>query len=329
VLRKDGNSCKKPLLDLNPLVLQAEALLDEGTLAATQAALAKWRDLLDVEPRSVRATCGVAQSYSDLALCGISNSSLAVARALEAAGQAVQLDCDTMLPLLCMGSALTLSRRWHEAEISFKQAIALGGHAGTYRQYAIFLAARERFREAWNYIQRAQQIDPFSCRQKVLHTRLRYLCQRYEAGAAYAAEEVVYGRLTDEAELYRAMILVSHNQRSEAMRIALDLCERAVDQTVIMSGVAEILATCGDSSAAGRIAGDCDLFAANSPLSKFRQTLLLVALGNRDEAISLLSAAYEEHEAELIWLACEPRFTEIRKDSRFILLLKGVQGDSP
>jgi hypothetical protein len=93
--------------------------------------------------------------------------------------------------------------------------------------------------------------------------------------------------------------------------------------------VAEVLAGCGEPDAAGRIAGDFNLFASQSPISKFRQALLLLALGNRDRAISLLSAAFEEQEAELIWLASDPRLDPIRQDSRFTALLNGVMLNPP
>jgi TolB-like protein/tetratricopeptide (TPR) repeat protein len=316
-------------LAIHSLVLRAEGLLDEGTLAGTQSALAKWQELIEIEPRCVRAICGVAQSYCEMALRGISDSFVAVSHAQQAAARAAQLDPDMILVPACLGSALTLSWKWREAEVSFKQALRLGENAGTYRQYAMLLAAQGRLREAWNYIHKAQQIDPFSYRQKVLYTRLLYLSRNYQDGLRYVSEQLLYGRLPNEAELYRAMMLISHNRRDEATRMAQELWDKASGQPVMMSGVAEVLAACGETGAAGRIAADSDLFAPNSQISKFRQALLLLALGNRDRAISLLSAAYEEHEAELIWLACDPRLDPIRQDSRFTALLDRVMLDPP
>jgi len=318
------NSAGASPLAIHSLMLRTEELLDEGTLEGTQAALAKWQEAIEIEPRYVRAICGVAQSYCEMALRGIPDSSVAVTHAHQAAERAAQLDPNMMLVPTCMGSAFTLSWNWRDAEASFKQALGLGENAGTYRQYAMFLAARSRLREAWNYIQKAQQIDPFSYRQKVLYTRLLYLSRNYENGLRYVSEQLLYGRLPHEAELYRAMMLISHNRRDEARRMAQELWDKASGQPVMMSGVAEVLAACGETGPAGRIAADSDLFAPNSPISKFRQALLLLALGNRDRAISLLSAAYEEHEAELIWLACDPRLDPIRQDCRFTALLDGV-----
>ena len=106
--------------------------------------------------------------------------------------------------------------------------------------------------------------------------------------------------------------------------MAQELLDKAGGQPVMLSGVAELFAACGETDAARRIAADSDLFAPDSPISKFRQALLVLALGDQDRAISLLSAAYEEHEAELIWLACDPRLDTIRHDVRFTALLDGV-----
>jgi TolB-like protein/tetratricopeptide (TPR) repeat protein len=328
-VRRLNHSVGASTFAIHSLMLRAEGLLDEGTVAGTQAALAKWREAIEIDPRSVRAICGVAQSYCEMALRGVPDSSVPVSHAHQAAERAAQLHPDMMLVPACMGSALTLSWKWREAEVSFKQALGLGEHAGTYRQYALLLAARARLREAWNYIRKAQQIDPFSCRQKVLYTRLLYLSRNYEDGLRYVSEQLLYGRLPNEAELYRAMMLISHNRRDEARRMAQELWDKAGGQPVIMSGVAEVLAACGETGPACKIAGDFDLFAPNSPISKFRQALLLLALGNRDRAISLLSAAYEEQEAELIWLSCDPRLDPIRQDSRFTALLNGVMFDPP
>ena len=324
LIRKHATSAGVSSIPVHPLVLRAEALLDEGTLSATQAALAKWQEVIEIDPSCVRAICGIAQSYCEMALRGVADSAVAISNASQAVDRAAELDSGLIEVPACRGSAFMLSWKWREADISFMKALDLGEHASTYRQYAVFLAARSRLREAWNYIQRAQQIDPFSYRQKVLYTRLLYLSRNYEDGLRYLSEQLLYGRLPNEAELYRALMLVSHNRHDEARRVAQELLDKTGGQPLIMSGVAEVLAACGETDAAGRIAADSDLLAPCSPISKFRQTLLLLALGDQDRALSLLSAAYEEHEAELVWLACDPRLDTIRQHPRFTTLVNGV-----
>jgi hypothetical protein len=65
---KLNHSAGASTLAIHSLMVRAEGLLDEGTLAGTQAALAKWQEAIEIEPRYVRAICGVAQSYCEMAL---------------------------------------------------------------------------------------------------------------------------------------------------------------------------------------------------------------------------------------------------------------------
>jgi tetratricopeptide (TPR) repeat protein len=135
-----------------------------------------------------------------------------------------------------------LAWKWTEAEKSFQQALGLGEHAGTYRQYGLLLAALGRLDEAWNYLQKAQQIDPFSCRQKVFYTKFYPLCRNCEQGVNHVSQQLVYGPLPIESEIYRAMMLISLDRRDEARQMAQDFPCKAGAQPVMMSGVAEVLA---------------------------------------------------------------------------------------
>jgi hypothetical protein len=224
----------------------------------------------------------------------------------------------------CMAFTLALAWEWNDAERHFQRALGLGENAGTYRQYAVFLAALGRLDEAWNYLQQADQIDPFSYRQKVVCTKLFHLSRVNDKGVKHVSERVVYGPLPIESDIYRAMMLISLDRRDEAKQLARSLMGKASAQPALMSSIAEVLAMCGQTGAADRIASDYSLFSPNSPISKFRQALLSLALDNSEKAMSLLSSACEEREAELVCLAHDPRLDMIREDRRFRPLLAEV-----
>jgi hypothetical protein len=275
----------------------------------------------------VRSICGIAQCYCKMALRGIPHSAAAVSRAEQAVQRAAALDPHMILVPACMGSVLALEWKWGDAEKSFHEALGLGEHAGTYRQYALVLAALGRFAEAWSYVHKAQRIDPFSYRQKLAYTKLLHLARDYDQGVKQISEQLVYGPLPLESDIYRAMMLISLERLDEAQQIAEGLPGRAGAHPVMMSAVAEVLAMCGQTGTALQIARDYRLLAANSPISQFRRALLSLALGDVENAISFLYAGYEEREAELIWLARDPRLDMIRGDARFAMLLNEVMRD--
>jgi TolB-like protein/tetratricopeptide (TPR) repeat protein len=317
-----------PLLDVYSLVLAAEALLDNGPVADAQLALSKFQEATEIEPGDVRSICGIALSHCKMALRGIPHSATAVSRAEHAAQRAAALDPHMLLVPACMGTVLALQWKWGDAEKSFHKALDRGEHAGTYRQYALVLAALGRFAEAWSYLHVAQRIDPFSYRQKAAYTKLLHLARDYDQGVKQVSEQLVYGPLPLESDIYRAMMLISLERLEEAQQIAEGLRDRAGAHPAMMSAVAEVFAMCGQTVTALQIARDYSLWSATSPISPFRQALLSLALGDVEEAISLLYAAYQERDAELIWLARDPRLDPIREDARFAMLLNEVMRDA-
>jgi TolB-like protein/Tfp pilus assembly protein PilF len=327
-IRKGKASAGASVLAVYPLILSAEALLDQGTLSDTQLALAKFQEAAQVQPDYARPFCGIAQCYCGLAVRGIPNSAWAVQRAKEEARRAFEMDSEMPLVPAAMACAAALSWNWAEAEQHFKESLRFGQSAAALREYALLLAALGRFAEAWDYAQQAQRIDPFSHRQKLVYAKIFHLTSRYEEGAEYFAKRSLYGAIPVEEGLYRALILVSLNRTTEAKQLARETQAGTSVQAPALGMVAEILAMCGEPDAARKISSDFQLLSVKSPMSKFRQALLYLPLGDSESALSSLLAAYDEHEAELIWFAQDPRLDRIRSDQRYTSLLTKIAGES-
>jgi hypothetical protein len=65
----------------------------------------------------------------------------------------------------------------------------------------------------------------------------------------------------------------------------------------------------------------------DAAISRFRQALLSLALGDEESALSFLILSVEDREAELVWIGVDPRFDSIRKTAAFQeLAVKVVPG---
>lgn len=317
LIRKRKATAGAAVYAVYPLVLAGEALLDEGTEAATRNALAKFQEASELEPLYARSLCGIAQCHCDLASHGIPKSAEAVATALDMVARAAQLDPDLASLPATKAVTLALSWKWAEADAAFQKALSVGDDAGTFRLYALYLAALKRFDESWDHIHQAQEIDPFSSRQKLVQARWFYLSRNFEEGIEYCTQRPVYGSLPVEARLALARMHNALGQQEEARRIAQALHKECGAQPGVMSSVAEILAASGDAAAANRIAADMNFLAPSSALSKTRQALLSLAFDSKEDALLSLAAAHNEREAELVWLASDPRYDALRSDVRF------------
>ena len=231
--------------------------------------------------------------------------------------RAVELDPEMIEAHSAMGAALAMEWRWEEAEKSFRQALLLGSHHGTYRQFAAFLSARGRFDEAWTYLQIAQQIDPFSYRQKASYARFLYHSRRYEEAAEHFSKPLMYGPFPPEVLVYHALVDVQLGHGEEAKRLAQTIRRDAGAQPAFRASMAEIFALCGEGILAAEIADEFDLLAPATPLSRFRKASLSIALGNSNRALGLLSESWEQREAELPWVAVDARFDPVREAPQF------------
>jgi len=323
IIRNGEASAGPVVLALYPSLLKAEMWLEEENESDVQCALAKFREIAQATKGYARPLCGVAQCYCWMNLCGAPPSAGTVALARHASEQAVELDPESSEALAAKGSVLALEWDWSGAEEAFRQAAKLGYCASSARQFAMFLTLLGRFDDAWPYLHKAQLTDPFSYLQKVACAKFLYISGRHREAFEVFSEPLKYGPLPLNVQLYLGLIHANLGQFDEARRLAQLILRNGGPQMPLRAGATEILARCGDDAAP--MAHEHKLLSSGAPLSRYRQALLSIALGDSEGALSLLSSALEDKEAELPWLAVDPRFDPIRPNARFAEIVSKVR----
>jgi TolB-like protein/tetratricopeptide (TPR) repeat protein len=307
-----------------PLVLHAETLLDEGSVSDLPASLAKFQEAREVAPAYARAWVGISHCNLEMALRGASPSRTLILTAKQAAQRAIELDPDMIESYSCLGGAQALEWDWVNAEKNFLHGMELGTHASAARRYGLFLTSLGRFDEASHHFATAQQIDPFSNRQKVARAKFMHLTRRYDEGLRPLSRPLMYGPLPVEARGLLALMAAHQGDKERAKQLVESIRPDSAAQLPMMAGIAEVLALTGEREEANQIARAFRLLSVDTAISRFRQALLSVALEDKAGAVSFLRLSVEEHEAELVWLGVEPRFDPIRKMSAFEALVKTV-----
>jgi len=100
--------------------------------------------------------------------------------------------------------------------------------------------------------------------------------------------------------------------KDQVRRIAESIRPSLGAQLSMMAGIAEALAMIGDVEHANRLTREFKLLASPTPISRFRQALLALSLGETSTALSLLQTAAETKEPELLWIAADPRLEPLR-----------------
>ncbi len=274
-----------------PLVLHAETLLDEGSAADIPAALMKFQEARELAPAFSRSYCGISHCNLEMALRGATPSSTLVSIAKEAALRAIELDAESIESYSCLGSAQALEWDWENAENSFLRGHGLGFQVSASRRFGLFLAALGRYDEASHHLEAAQRIDPFSNRQKVARLKFLHLTRRFEEGLGQLSEPLLYGPLPLEARFLLALMAVQLGKKDQADRTdrkhPIGLRGRVADDGR-HRGSAGLT---GDKEEANQIARSFKLLSPDAPISRFRQALLSVALGDSEGALSFLTVS--------------------------------------
>jgi TolB-like protein/tetratricopeptide (TPR) repeat protein len=304
-------------LAVYPLVLHAETLLDEGSASNLPASLQKFQQARELAPAYARPYCGISHCNAELALRGTSPASTLVSVAREAARRAIELDPEMIESYSCLGSAQALAWDWENAEKSFVHGQGLGFHVAAARRFALFLAALGRDEEAAYHLDMAHHIDPFSNRQKVTRARFLHITRRFEEGLRQLSEPLLYGPLPMEARFLLALMSAQLGNKEQAKQLIESIRLASGGQLPMMAGIAEVLALSGEVEEAHKIARDFKLLSLDSPISRFRQALLSLALDDGQSALSFLTLALEDREPELVWIGVDPRLDPIRKETGF------------
>jgi TolB-like protein len=305
------------MIGVYPLVLHAESLLEEGTMTDLPAALLKFQEAKEFAPTFARSYCGISHCYLDMALRGVGPSSSLVSRAKQAALRAIELDPEMIESYSCLGSAQALEWDWTSAEKSFLQGLSLGTQVSSSRRYGLFLTAMGRLDEASHHIETSQNIDPFSSRQKIAWAKFLHLTGRYEEVVRQLSEPLIYGPLPIEARSYLALMSARLGNSDQAKLLIEAIRPASGGQLPMMAAIAEVLALSGELDQAQQIARSLKLLSPDAAISRFRQALLAIALGDSEAALSFLKLAAEDQEAELVWMGVDPRFDLIRHMTEF------------
>jgi Flp pilus assembly protein TadD len=217
---------------------------------------------------------------------------------------------------------LWYNRDWAGAETHFLEALRLDpDHAYARYWYSWLLDGMGRHEEALAQVTRARELDPLApeiARGFAHH----HLAQR-EYGRAIDESLRVFEEHPDYAETWR--VLCGAYTGAGRFDEAVAACRRwELESGQYDGGIAMALALQGDREAARQ---ELDRFQRLEPPHQqhpFDAAIALIALGDFDDAFSLLYRARDEHWANIQFLTWGFYYDPLRSDPRFIALLEEV-----
>lgn len=296
--------------------------------AGFRAALAHFRNAIQIDPDYGRAHSGIADCYIMLAMSGAETPAVCMPSAEQAALRALEIDdrlveAHTSLAVVRAG----FHWDWSGSEIEFQRALESdASYATLHHWYSIYaLAPLGRFDEAEDEIEWAERLDPTSLTINLGHAQTLYLVGDYPAAIAQCAKV-----LGIDGRYYRAYwwMGLAHSRLGnfEAARDALetardrgrgDLAFRAR----ILGALGHTFARWGKSDRAWAILDELAAMSESNYVDPFEIAHVHAGLGRMDAALDSLERAAADRSGWIVYCGIWPAFERLRSNQRFQALL--------
>jgi Tfp pilus assembly protein PilF len=274
------------------------------------------------DPNYANAYVGLADTYNLLREYGAMPPDQAYPRALTAAKKAVEIDDSSADAHLSL-AFVTFYWNWDAtaAEREFKRALLLDpNNARAHHWYATFLLSCRRLPESLAMINEAQTLDPSSV--AILADKGDILSEANQTDAALTLLKQI--ERTDPSfaspHRYLSEIYLARKDYPDYLRewqqlaiLLRDpnelLVERAAEKGFSSGGYRGMLE--------GMLRVQKDLNSQGS-VPAFSLAVTYARLGDTQHSLQSLKAAYDNHDASLLFLSSEPAFDILRSNSEFI-----------
>jgi TolB-like protein/Flp pilus assembly protein TadD len=289
-------------------------------------ALIHFEKAIEIEPLYALAYSGIADVYAVLPILDELAPQTAFPRAKAAVLRALEIDPDLVEAHTSLGICLmNYDWNWQGAEISFRKAIELNPNFAVGHQvYATFLLRRGRIADAIVELQKAQTLDPLSPVIKTwLAEALAYLGE-YETSILLHRETIEFSPDYFMAYYHLTFTYLLNGQIDQAVETskkALNFSDR-ISLTQFASVFLQTVL--GNRKAARQTLENLIESRKRKYVSAVNIASCFGVFGKKDETLAWLEIGVQEKDPNLTWIKIDKEFVFLRKDERFLEILKRV-----
>lgn len=307
------------------LYLRGRHFWNKATTEGIQRGIDYFQQAIDMDPSYALAYAGISDCYALLSNFSTLPPKEALPKARAAAVKALEIDEMVAEAHAALAYIKTIyDWDWEGAEREFKRAIELKNSDEWSREaYGWYLSALGRFDESTAEMKRAQEIDPLSL-----------------SAIAHIGIPLYYARNYDQAiEQFRKALEVDPNFSNALFRLGLayeqnGMYEKAIaefQKVVSISGdrdavaaLGHVYAVSGDRDEARKALAELKNRSKQEYVPSYDLAIIHLGLGETDQAFERLEEAYEERSYWLSYLGVDPILDSLRRDPRFLDLLRRV-----
>ena len=299
--------------------MRGRALWGKRSEAALEEAVRHYRTAVERDPGFAAAWSGLADAYCALGYTSIGPPSESFPLAREAAVRALQLDPRSAEAEAALGYIrLYFEWDWAGAESAFQRALKLDpSSATTHHWYSVLLTARGRFDEAAREIGEARKLDPLSAAIATDVGFELYYAGKYGPAIAQLRDVLRTSPAFPLAHLWLGRTHEAQRDWPAALAEYAEVDRGQPDWPVMLAAMGHVLGVSGQTDQARGMLARLQRLASSRYVTPYAFALVHAGLGETDEAFQWLSKAVDDRTHWLVWLSLDPRFANLRSDSRF------------
>lgn len=321
-LRLDKRGTNKPAA--HQAYIRGRYFVNRFTDQHLRKAIDAFNEAIELDPDYALPYVGMADFYTWSAVFGEIPSSVGFPAAQEAAKRALEIDSSLgeAYALLAF-STLAYDWSWSDADYLVRRAIELAPHFPfAHECLSNILASQGRFAEAIEAIRRAEELDPVSPRAIVMTSWTLYQCGHFEEAVEKARKAVEMQEEFPQGLLHLGNALASAGKPAEAVAVLRRSAEMWGKSGLPRYMLCHARAAEGNFEAARTILDKILQTASEQYMKPYFVAMCFVAVNDPDHAFEWFQRAADERNEFMIWFGTEPKLEPMRKDPRYLKLLR-------
>ena len=292
---------------------------DEALLKAVEA----FQDAIDKDPNYALPHVGLADFYIWSAIFGAMPSAEAFPKGMHAALRALEID-ESLGEAFALLAFTTFIRDWNRdrALALVKRALDLNpNYHFAHECQSNLLCSQGRFDEAMAAMRRAEELDPFSPRTKVMMGWTYYQTRQYKKALKKIRQGDEMQKNFPQAKMHVGNVMIELERASEAVKYLRECCTLWPTSGLPKYILSFALVADGKMDEAKAVVDEL-LTPRDGFVKPYFAAMGCVALGEIDKAFEWFDRSVESHDEWLTWFGTEPKLDVIRRDPRYFKILE-------
>ena len=296
---------------------------NQFTADSLPKAIEQFQKAVSLDPNYALAHVGVADFYIWANIYGLVPSAESYKQAERAVKRALEIDDKLGEAWSTLGLVQNNKFDWAAGKRHHEKSIELNpNYPNAHEWYSANLVGSGNFAEGVKEIERAEELDPLSLRTKTLVAWTKCQAHQFRDALAKAEEIIELDPNFPQGHLQKGYALIELGRGEEAVAEIKTAMSLMPESPLLKFNLALALASAGCRDDARKVFNEMKADAEKGYVKPMFLGFTAVAAGETDETFKYFNQAADEFDPWLIWLGTDLKLEPIRKDKRYLELMK-------